>query len=214
MVRIYPAAIAACFVVALPLSGGCSAAPAASSNDAGYSSTPTRHDSCAGLGFRQPTPGAVVCPGTQNCECGGTDICCMQAVDSNSGVCQSLGACRYLALTCTGPEACNTSTAYDVFDGGGGTESGAADAGSVADSGSPAPDAGMATVVCCLDEAVGVGGGGSTCRPAGKCNGKVLCRTDDDCRMLPSFPHCRPADYGTPGVEDRGLDGLVGECQR
>lgn len=186
----------------------CSAPPNGVAADGGTSSIPvTTNNSCNGLGFRQPTPGSVVCPGAPGCSCGGADICCMQAVDSNKGACSSLGACRALALTCDGPEDCNPQTAHDQS-GDGGLDGGP-------DSSVPGSDAGTwKPAVCCLDEAVGTSGGGSTCRPSGTCSGKVLCRTDDDCVSVPGFAHCRPADYGTPGVADRGLDGLVGICQR
>ncbi len=211
--------------------GACSSGvPAVAAQlDAGYGAATTAHDPCTAEGFRNPTPNSVVCPGAQGCVCGNGDICCLQAVDSSKGRCGKIGTCRSLALTCDGPEDCNagpTTTAKDgMIDGG-------VDAASPADAGAPdatipppppppAPgvDAGTGTPVapsqvCCLDEASGTTGGGSTCRPQGGCVGKVLCRVDDDCKSVPGLSHCRPADYGTPGVEDRGLDGLVGTCQR
>jgi hypothetical protein len=174
--------------------GGCSSGPVTpAALDAGFATTGVAHDPCVSEGFRQPTPNAVVCPGALGCACGNGEICCLQAVDSSKGTCSKLGACRYLALTCDGPEDC----APPSTDAGAGASS----------------DAGAGSV-CCLDEAAGSAGGGSSCRPAGGCVGKVLCRVDDDCRSVPGLPHCRPADYGTPGVEDRGLDGLVGICER
>jgi hypothetical protein len=67
--------------------------------------------------------------------------------------------------------------------------------------------------VCCLDQQAG---GGTTCKAPGDCGGteKWLCRTDADCAASPAGNHCRPADFGTSGVEDRGLDGLIGICQK
>ena len=192
---------------ALLLTAACTVTPNCVSADGGLGAPVTLHDSCQGLGFRGPTPGAIVCPGAPGCECGGADICCMQAVDSSKGVCGSLGACRALALQCDGPEDCNPNTTRDLTNDGG-LEAGA-------DAGTVLPDGGAwKPTVCCLDEAQGSSGGGSSCRAASACQGKVLCRTDDDCSGLVAFPHCRPADYGTPGVADRGLDGLVGICQR
>jgi hypothetical protein len=186
----------------------CSGTPNGVAADGGTPGAPiTSRNACQGLGFRGATPGSVVCPGAQNCSCGGADICCLQAVDSSKGVCGPLGGCRALALQCDGPEDCNPQTAHDQF-GDGGLDGGP-------DSSVPGTDAGAwRPAVCCLDEAQGTSGGGSSCRAAGTCSGKVLCRTDDDCTSVPGLPHCRPADYGTPGVEDRGLDGLIGQCQR
>jgi hypothetical protein len=66
--------------------------------------------------------------------------------------------------------------------------------------------------VCCLDTGAG---GGTTCRARTDCaSGQMwLCRTDADCAGNPGGAFCRPADFGTAGVEDRGLDGLLGVCQ-
>ncbi len=194
----------------LVFTSACSGVPNGVSADGGTPGIPiTSNNSCNGLGFRQPTPGSVVCPGAAGCSCGGADICCMQAVDSNKGACTTLGACRTLALTCDGPEDCNPQTSRDQSgDGGldGGPDS----------SVPPGSDAGTwKPAICCLDEAQGTSGGGSMCKASSsQCAGKVLCRVDDDCANVLGFTHCRPADYGTPGVADRGLDGLVGVCQR
>lgn len=170
---------------------------------------PVVADTCSGFGFRGPTPAAVVCPGTPSCTCAPSEACCMQAVDSSSGTCSALGACRYFALQCDGPEDCADGASMDA---------GAPEAASPSMDGSPfdpAPDAAAPLArVCCVDEAVGLNGGGSSCKAASACVGKIACRTDDDCRSSTAAPHCRPADYGTPGVEDRGLDGLIGYCQK
>jgi hypothetical protein len=65
--------------------------------------------------------------------------------------------------------------------------------------------------VCCLDEGPG---GGSSCMAASSCVGRWLCRSDGDCAGSPGGSSCRPADFGQQGVSDRGLDGLIGVCQR
>ncbi len=158
------------------------------------SGAPMVRDTCVDYGFRQPTPSAVVCPGAPGCLCTNGDTCCMDSVDSQKGVCEPVGRCRTLVLRCDGPEDCPDSS-------GNGDMS--------------MPDGGAGARVCCLDEAVSMSGGGSSCRAAGLCRGKILCRTDDDClAAVPSLPRCLPVDYGTPGVEDRGLDGLIGFCSR
>ncbi len=186
----------------------CTGTPNGVGYDGGTITPQQARDSCKGLGFRQPSPSAVVCPGAQGCICAtNSEVCCLQAVDSSKGACTSLGACRNLAIQCDGPEDCNPATIRDQS-GDGGVETGV-------DSSVPGVDASVPKpAVCCLDEAQGSSGGGSSCRASTACTGKILCRTDDDCTGLPAFPHCRPADYGTPGVEDRGLDGLIGFCQR
>jgi hypothetical protein len=64
--------------------------------------------------------------------------------------------------------------------------------------------------VCCLEDRTG---GGSSCKSGATCGaGQWLCRTDADCANAPSGPRCAPLDLGTPGVDDVGLDGIVGVC--
>jgi hypothetical protein len=182
----------------------CTGSPNGATADAGmFGTTTAPGGDCKGLGFRGPTPGSVVCPGSPSCACTGYDICCLQAVDSSKGTCEALGGCRVVALQCDGPEDCNPQTTHDQSNDGGPD----ADITTSTDASTYKPQ------VCCLDEAQGMTGGGSSCRASNACSGKVLCRSDDDCTN-PNLPHCRPADYGTPGVEDRGLDGLVGICQK
>jgi hypothetical protein len=60
--------------------------------------------------------------------------------------------------------------------------------------------------VCCL------AGSFASCTPGAACNGIWLCRTDSDCNGSPNGGHCHAADYGISGVNDRGLDGLIGLC--
>jgi hypothetical protein len=154
--------------------------------DAGIeaSSALTRTDSCRSSGFRESNANETVCPGTSTCSCAGSQICCMRQLDGNTGACTDLGACRYIAFTCDGPEDCGGTTRVD--------------------GGAP---------ICCLDTG---SGGGSLCRSsAGQCpSRKILCHSDDDCVAIPGLPFCRPTDFGTPGVEDRGLDGLIGVCSQ
>jgi hypothetical protein len=65
--------------------------------------------------------------------------------------------------------------------------------------------------VCCFDQ--GAGGGSFCASSATTCmTHKILCRGDSDCASVPGMPFCRPADFGTQGVADRGLDGLIGVC--
>jgi hypothetical protein len=136
-------------------------------------SQPDAAGACGMRSFRGGTPNAVVCPGTESCACGSTEICCMQKIDALTGACTSLSACRGLALQCDGPEDC---------DGG----------------------------VCCLEDRTG---GGSSCKAAGSCGaGQWLCRTDADCIGAPPGPSCAPIDLGAAGVDDVGLDGIVGVC--
>lgn len=187
------AMVALVAMVALALAGACGTGVPKPGNNAPPITGP---DPCASEGFRQPTPDSTVCPGAPMCACTGGDICCLTAVDATKGVCESIGRCRTFALQCDGPEDCGASP-----DGGVSTS----------------PDAGASARVCCLDESVGMTGGGSECRAASACTGtnKILCRSDDDClAVMPSLPRCHPADYGTPGVEDRGLDGLIGYCAK
>jgi hypothetical protein len=182
-------------ILALTFAGACgtSVPPLGGSNLT--STTPMARDTCVDYGFRQSTPSSVVCPGAPSCLCSGADACCLLAVDSSKGVCEAAGKCRAFLVRCDGPEDCNPMASID--DGG-------------VSSTPPKP-----AEVCCLDESVGATGGGTACRTAGTCPGKVLCRTDEDCAAaVPNLPRCRPADYGTPGVEDRGLDGLIGYCAR
>jgi hypothetical protein len=64
--------------------------------------------------------------------------------------------------------------------------------------------------ICCLEDR---SGGGSSCASAASCAaGKRLCRTDADCTGAPGGPRCAPMDLGTPGVDDVGLDGIIGVC--
>jgi hypothetical protein len=191
---------------------------AAQTVDAGYSTSAGQlHDPCTGDGFRMPTPNSIVCPGAMGCGCGGSQICCLQAVDSSKGTCTTLGACRALAITCDGPEDCNPQVTMtrDLEQDGGIEGDGSAPGADASTPPPPPPPPAAPRAVCCLDEAVGMSGGGSSCKAvATACTGRVLCRTDDDCQAVLGLPHCRPADYGTPGVEDRGLDGLIGVCSR
>ncbi len=62
--------------------------------------------------------------------------------------------------------------------------------------------------VCCLTAT------GSTCTAASACSGAWLCRGDAHCAGSPGGSNCVPADFGTPGVADRGLDGLIGICRQ
>jgi hypothetical protein len=142
-------------------------APMPPSQDAGAGTT------CGMKSYRGGTAGAVVCPGVETCECPSSDVCCLTKLDSQSGSCTSLAACRSLALQCDGPEDC---------DGG----------------------------VCCLEDRTG---GGASCKSAGTCDtGKWLCRSDADCANAPPGPRCAPIDLGAQGVDDVGLDGIVGVC--
>jgi hypothetical protein len=175
----------------------------------GGTSVSMRTDSCMNYGWRLPTPGGVICPGTSSCLCTGADVFCLGSVDGQKGMCEAAGKCRALLLACDGPEDCNAGTSADVSDGGAGD--------AAAEGGGGSPDAGPKPPprVCCLDEAIGTSGGGSMCKSISSCTGKVLCRSDDDCIGAPNgLNKCRPVDYGTPGVEDRGLDGLMGFCTK
>jgi hypothetical protein len=138
---------------------------------------PDAGDPCALVAWRGGAPSQVVCPGTAKCGCEGPAICCMQRLDSNSGACTTLGACRNIAVQCDGPEDCN------------------ADAGNV----------------CCLEDR---SGGGTSCKAQGSCLGPAewLCRSDNDCVAAPTGPRCTPIDLGVQGVDDKGLDGLLGIC--
>jgi hypothetical protein len=60
--------------------------------------------------------------------------------------------------------------------------------------------------VCCLTRS------GSSCTPMAACQGTWLCRTDSQCNGS-GVNHCTPADFGQPGVQDRGLDGRIGLCR-
>jgi len=159
--------------------GGATIPPAGIVEEAGPSPSPPAplpdggSGTCESKSYRGGSAG-VVCPGTAKCECPDTEVCCMQRIDSQSGSCVSLAACRDLALQCDGPEDCG--------DGG----------------------------VCCLEDRTG---GGSSCKSGSACGaGQWLCRTDSDCANSPSGPRCAPLDLGTPGVDDVGLDGIVGVC--
>ena len=169
-------------------------------------------DPCASDGFRAPLPdGGVLCPGAPGCACPESQVCCMQSIDSRSGKCEPLGACRTIALACSGPEACGGAVSPAP------PASGAGDAGDAGDT-SDAHDAANAAPVslapvCCLDQGTG---GGTFCRSNFlACPSRtILCHSDDDCISALGAPFCRPADFGTLGVSDRGLDGLVGICSR
>jgi hypothetical protein len=64
--------------------------------------------------------------------------------------------------------------------------------------------------VCCLEDRTG---GGASCKSGASCSaGQWLCRNDADCAGSPMGPRCSPIDLGTPGVDDVGLDGIVGVC--
>jgi hypothetical protein len=64
--------------------------------------------------------------------------------------------------------------------------------------------------VCCLQNRTG---GGSSCRSGSSCSdGQWLCRSDDDCASAPAGAHCTPLDLGVAGVDDVGLDGIIGTC--
>jgi hypothetical protein len=64
--------------------------------------------------------------------------------------------------------------------------------------------------VCCLEDR---SGGGSSCKSGASCvAGKRLCRTDADCISAQGGSRCAPIDLGTPGVDDVGLDGIIGVC--
>jgi hypothetical protein len=181
MQRTWQSWMAGVFIVG---SAGCSSHPATVTFDAGPPDAAPiiRTDDCAMDGFRVVgDAGTVVCPGTPTCSCGGGQVCCMAAIDTQKpGTCETLEACRTTALQCMGSESCN-----------------------------PGDDGG--TAVCCLD--VGVGGG-TTCQPSlYDCfSRKVLCHGDSDCLSVFGQPFCRPADFGTGGISDRGLDGLIGIC--
>jgi hypothetical protein len=60
--------------------------------------------------------------------------------------------------------------------------------------------------VCCLTST------GSSCSDASACTGSWICREDSQCGVSPNGTSCNPADYGVQGVNDRGLDGLIGIC--
>ncbi len=59
--------------------------------------------------------------------------------------------------------------------------------------------------VCCLTQT------GSSCSMPSACQGTWLCRSDTQCAGS-GASHCMPADFGQPGVKDRGLDGRIGIC--
>ena len=64
--------------------------------------------------------------------------------------------------------------------------------------------------VCCLEDR---SGGGASCKSSASCTaGKRLCRTDGDCVSAQGGPRCAPIDLGAPGVDDVGLDGIIGVC--
>jgi hypothetical protein len=60
--------------------------------------------------------------------------------------------------------------------------------------------------VCCLTAT------GSSCSDKSACTGRWLCRADGQCNGSPSGGNCVPADFGTKGTNDRGLDGAIGLC--
>jgi hypothetical protein len=172
------------------LASGCSSNPAAAVIDAGIPDHIVLHtNTCAGEGFRELSEaGAVICPGTPSCSCSDDQVCCLQTIDTQlPGTCEDLGGCRTSALACAGPEACGGS----VYGTGGTTV--------------------YVGGVCCLDTGVG---GGAACRTSfTQCpSHEILCHTDNDCLTTQGYPFCRPADFGTQGVADRQLDGLIGIC--
>ena len=64
---------------------------------------------CAHLGWREPTPGAVVCPGTPDCLCDDGDVCCVAQDDEQRIVaarCMPPDECSELPIRCDGPEDC------------------------------------------------------------------------------------------------------------
>jgi hypothetical protein len=61
--------------------------------------------------------------------------------------------------------------------------------------------------VCCLTLS------GSSCSATNSCPGTRLCRDDSQCAGS-GASHCLPADFGQPGVNDRGLDGKIGLCRQ
>jgi hypothetical protein len=64
--------------------------------------------------------------------------------------------------------------------------------------------------VCCLEDR---SGGGASCKSASSCaDAQWLCRGDGDCTNAPAGQHCTPLDLGAPGVDDVGLDSIVGTC--
>jgi hypothetical protein len=65
--------------------------------------------------------------------------------------------------------------------------------------------------VCCLENR---SGGGTSCKSQGSCQvpAEWLCRSDTDCIASPNGPRCSPIDLGVQGVDDKGLDGLLGVC--
>ena len=70
-----------------------------------------RSEACDSIGWRQATPGTIVCPGADSCSCSGSDICCVTG-DSRGQIddsyCAPLTQCQDLALTCDGPEDCGS----------------------------------------------------------------------------------------------------------
>lgn len=187
IIEVRKLALAMCGALVVATAACSSTTPTATTkSDAGEAGAAlTRTDSCASTGFRDTKRNDIVCPGTSTCSCSGGQVCCMRAIDVNTGACTDLSACRYIAFTCDGPEDCGGATAAD----------------------------GGAAPVCCLDQG---SGGGSLCRatPTACPSHKILCHSDDDCIGVAGLPYCRPADFGTQGVEDRGLDGLIGICSQ
>lgn len=71
---------------------------------------PTAGDpECSHLGWRDPMPDAVVCPGTDDCLCSDGEICCV-AQDEEVGIvaarCTPAGDCTETPIRCDGPEDC------------------------------------------------------------------------------------------------------------
>ncbi len=64
-----------------------------------------------------------------------------------------------------------------------------------------------AGAVCCITPS------GSSCVAGSECTGYWVCRNDEDCAATAGQNTCKPADLGVQGVNDRGLDGLIGTCQ-
>lgn len=76
----------------------------------GDGAMPTAGDpECAHIGWRTPTPDAVVCPGTLDCSCTGEERCCVLR-DEDLGIvgarCGDATACVDLPVFCDGPEDC------------------------------------------------------------------------------------------------------------
>jgi hypothetical protein len=140
----------------------------------------------------------------------------VQATDAEPNACQSRsyrgGAPGEVACPgtpkcgCSGPDVCCLATTDAL--GGACTALGECRALAFAcDGPEDCSDGG----VCCLEDRRG---GGSSCKAPAGCAGQWLCRTDGDCAQSAAGPRCMPLDLGTAGVDDRGLDSIVGTCGR